>query len=73
MQIWAASFGDGMTDWDGDFSFGDELIAVVKWENATATATLWINLALRNQIQPVHLIGVRSVVVQHWTVCAIPR
>lgn len=42
-QIWASSMSDGLTDWNGDFSFGEEVIAVVKWENETGTATLWIN------------------------------
>ena len=42
-QVWASSMGDGLTDWDGDFSFGEEIIAVMRWENETGTATLWIN------------------------------
>ena len=42
-QVWASSGDDGMTDWDGDFSYGDEVIAVVRWENETGVATLWIN------------------------------
>ena len=43
LQIWASSAGDGMTDWDGDFSFGEEIVAVVRWENEFGVATLWVN------------------------------
>ena len=43
LQIWASSGGDGMTDWDGDFAYGEEITAVVRWENETGVATLWVN------------------------------
>ncbi len=43
LQIWASSGGDGMVDWDGDFSFGEELVCVVRWNNGTGEATLWVN------------------------------
>ena len=48
LQIWASSFGDGMTDWDGDFMYGEEIIAVVSWENEFGVATLWVNPADEN-------------------------
>ena len=43
LSILASSAGDGQADWDGDFEFGDELIAVVEWNNGTGDATLWVN------------------------------
>lgn len=43
LQIWASSFGDGVTDWDGDFSFDEEIICVSSWNNGTGVATLWVN------------------------------
>lgn len=42
-EIWASSGGDGSTAWTGDFDFGDEVVAVVRWNNGTGEATLWIN------------------------------
>lgn len=43
LSIWASSEGDGQADWDGDFDFGEEIIAVVEWNNGTGDATLWVN------------------------------
>jgi hypothetical protein len=43
LSIWASSEGDGQADWNGDFDFGEEIIAVVEWNNATGDATLWVN------------------------------
>jgi hypothetical protein len=43
LQIWASSFGDGMTAWNGDFSFDETLTCMVCWDNGTGTATLWVN------------------------------
>ncbi len=49
LQIWASSIGGGFADWNGDFDYGQELIAVVRWNNGDgpngipAEATLWVN------------------------------
>lgn len=43
LQVWPSSFGDGRADWDGDFAYGEEITAVVCWDNATATASMWVN------------------------------
>lgn len=43
LSIWASSEGDGQADWDGDFDFGEEIVAVVEWNNGTGDATLWVN------------------------------
>ncbi len=43
LSIWASSEGDGQADWNGDFAFGEEIIAVVEWNNGTGDATLWVN------------------------------
>ena len=43
MGNWASSEGDGQADWNGDFDFGEEIIAVVEWNNGTGDATLWVN------------------------------
>ena len=44
LDIAASSLGDGTTS-AGDFSFGQELICVVCWNNGTGVATLWVNPA----------------------------
>ncbi len=49
LQISATFFGAGFADWNGDFDYGQELIAVVRWNNGDgpngipAEATLWVN------------------------------
>ena len=43
LEIWASSGGDGREPWIGDFMFGEEIIAVVRWNNGTGEATLWVN------------------------------
>ena len=43
LQIWASSMGDGLADWDGEFDFGETIIAVVRWDNLSGDATLWVN------------------------------
>ena len=42
IDIAASSLGDGTAS-AGDFSFGEELICVVCWNNGTGEATLWVN------------------------------
>jgi len=43
LAIAASSLGDGQADWASDFTFGEEITAVVEWDNNTGQATLWIN------------------------------
>ena len=43
LSIWASSEGDGQADWDGDFMFGEVITCVVRWNNGTGEATLWVN------------------------------
>ena len=43
LAIAASSLGDGRADWTSNFTFGEELIAVVEWDNATGQTTLWVN------------------------------
>lgn len=43
LSIWASSESDGQEDWDGDFMFGEEITCVVRWNNGTGEATLWVN------------------------------
>ena len=43
LEIWASSGSDGQVPWVGDFTFGEEIIAVVEWNNGTGVATLWVN------------------------------
>ena len=43
LSIWASSEGDGQADWDGDFAFGEEVTCVVRWNNGTGEATMWVN------------------------------
>ena len=43
LAIAASSPGDGMTDWNGDFFFGESIQAIVGFNNGNGEATLWIN------------------------------
>ena len=43
LSVWASSESDGQADWDGDFAFGEELTCVMRWNNGTGEATLWVN------------------------------
>ena len=43
LEILASSPGDGSEPWPGAFFFGEEITAVVRWDNGTGEATLWIN------------------------------
>lgn len=43
LSIWASSEGDGQEDWNGDFMFGEVITCVVRWNNGTGEATLWVN------------------------------
>jgi len=43
LSIWASSEGDGQADWADDFSYGEEIVVVVRWNNGTGDGTLWVN------------------------------
>ena len=45
LAVFASSEGDGQADWNGDFSFGESITAVMRWDNGTGAATLWVNPA----------------------------
>ncbi len=43
LSILASSELDGQACWECDFRFGEQLICVVRWNNGTGEATLWVN------------------------------
>jgi hypothetical protein len=43
LSVWSSSEGDGQADWASDFSYGEEIVAVVGYNNGTGDATLWVN------------------------------
>ena len=43
LSILATLDSNSKTIWNGEFNFQDRVVAVVKWDNNTGQATLWVN------------------------------